>query len=133
MGKTVKIFEIRTTNHRQMVDITAKVENAITDIEEGLCHVHIPHTTAAVIINENADPDVQRDLLAAYETLIPNIRFKHTEGNSDAHLISTLLGPSLAIPVVGGRLKLGTWQGIFFVELDGPRSRKVWVSTIVGS
>ena len=113
-----------------MVEITTQVEHTITGIDEGLCHVHIPHTTAAIVINENADPDVQRDLLAAYETLIPNIDFKHMEGNSDAHLLATLLGPSLAIPIVGGRLQLGTWQGIYFVELDGPRSRKVWITTV---
>ena len=133
MGEPVKIIEVRTTSHRQMVDMTTKIENALSGIDEGLCHVHIPHTTAAVIINENADPDVQRDLLAAYETLIPNINFKHTEGNSDAHFLATLLGPSVAIPVAGGRLKLGTWQGVYFVELDGPRLRKVWISEVENS
>ena len=80
------------------------------------------------LINEHADPDVARDLLAAYEAMIPKIRFAHAEGNSDAHLMSTVLGSSVTIPVSDGRLRLGTWQGIFFVELDGPRTRKVWVS-----
>ncbi len=113
-----------------MVLITADVQRAVSQmgVNDGLCHVWVPHTTAAVVVNENADPDVARDLLAAYEELIPSIRFAHAEGNSDAHLLSTLLGPSVTIPVEGGRLRLGTWQGIFLVELDGPRSRGVWVS-----
>ena len=128
-------LEIGTHSHRQMVNISSQVQEALSrlDLDDGLCHVHIPHTTAAVVINENADPDVQRDLLAAYETLIPDIRFAHAEGNSDAHFIATLLGSSVSIPVANGRLQLGTWQGIFFVELDGPRSRKIWVSGLKSS
>jgi secondary thiamine-phosphate synthase enzyme len=124
----MKEIEVRTASHRQMVDITRQVDGVIDDGGDGVCHVYVPHTTAAVVINEHADPDVARDLLAAYEAMIPNIRFAHAEGNSDAHLMATILGSSVTIPVSDGRLRLGTWQGIFFVELDGPRSRKVWVS-----
>ncbi|MCG6947850.1 MAG: secondary thiamine-phosphate synthase enzyme YjbQ [Acidobacteria bacterium] len=120
-------IEVRTTSHRQMVDITRRVAATVEDIESGICHVYIPHTTAAVVINEHADPDVARDLIAAYEAMVPDIRFAHAEGNSDAHLMTTLLGSSVTVPVANGRLRLGTWQGIFFVELDGPRTRKVWV------
>lgn len=123
----MKQIEVRTTSHRQMVDITSQVSAAIV-APDGICHVYVPHTTAAVVINEHADPDVARDLVAAYEAMVPNIRFAHAEGNSDAHLMSTLLGGSVTIPVENGRLQLGTWQGIFFVELDGPRTRKVWIS-----
>jgi secondary thiamine-phosphate synthase enzyme len=125
---TVNQIEVRTASHRQMVDITRQVASAIEGADDGVCHVYVPHTTAAVVINEHADPDVARDLLAAYEAMIPKIRFAHAEGNSDAHLMSTVLGGSVIVPVENGRLQLGTWQGIFFVELDGPRSRKVWVS-----
>jgi secondary thiamine-phosphate synthase enzyme len=110
-----------------MVDITSEVTATIEDFD-GICHVYVPHTTAAVVINEHADPDVARDLIAAYEEMVPKIRFAHAEGNSDAHLLSTLLGGSVTVPVENGRLQLGTWQGVFFVELDGPRTRTVWVS-----
>jgi secondary thiamine-phosphate synthase enzyme len=111
-----------------MVDITRQVAAAIDGAEDGTCQVYVPHTTAAVVINEHADPDVARDLIAAYEAMVPDIRFAHAEGNSAAHLMTTLLGSSVSVPVEDGRLRLGTWQGIFFVELDGPRTRKVWVS-----
>ncbi len=122
------IIEVQTRSHREMVDITSMVVAAIDCRDDGFCHVYVPHTTAAVVINESADPDVARDLTAAYEAMIPKIPFAHAEGNSDAHLLSTLLGSSVTVPITDGRLSLGTWQGIFFVELDGPRSRKVIVS-----
>jgi len=120
-------IEVRTASHRQMVDITRQVAAAIDGTGDGICHVYVPHTTAAVVINEHADPDVARDLIAAYEAMVPDIPFAHAEGNSDAHLMTTLLGSSVTVPVEDGRLRLGTWQGIFFVELDGPRTRKVLV------
>ncbi|MBD3853955.1 MAG: YjbQ family protein [Acidobacteria bacterium] len=123
-------IEVRTGAHREMIDITRAVAAAVEGAGDGLCHVYVPHTTAAVVINEHADPDVARDLTAAYEAMVPQIRFAHAEGNSDAHLMATLLGSSVTVPVEAGRLRLGTWQGIFFVELDGPRSRKVWVSLL---
>jgi len=122
-------IDVRTNARREMVDITRLVNDAVHDADDGLCHVYVPHTTAAVVINEHADPDVARDLTAAYEAMVPPMRFAHAEGNSDAHLMATVLGSSVTVQVEGGRLRLGTWQGIFFVELDGPRSRKVWVST----
>ena len=121
-------IEVRTASHRQMVDITRQVAAAIDGTGDGICHVYVPHTTAAVVINEHADPDVARDLIAAYEAMVPDVQFAHAEGNSDAHLMTTLLGSSVTVPVEDGRLRLGTWQGIFFVELDGPRTRKVSVS-----
>ncbi len=129
MEESMKI-EVRSGARREMIDITNKVADAVEGAGDGLCHVFVPHTTAAVVINEHADPDVARDLTAAYEAMVPQIRFAHAEGNSDAHLMATLLGSSVTVPVEGGRLRLGTWQGIFFVELDGPRSRKVWVSLV---
>jgi secondary thiamine-phosphate synthase enzyme len=125
-------LEIRTNAKSQMVTITGEVQRALGEMGagDGLCHVHVPHTTAAVVVNENADPDVARDLLAAYRAMVPDLRFAHAEGNSDAHLLSTVLGCSVTLPVEGGRLRLGTWQGIFFVELDGPRRRRVWVTLV---
>jgi secondary thiamine-phosphate synthase enzyme len=123
-------IEVRTQKRRQMVDITGEVTSAVAGSSGTLCHVYVPHTTAAVVINEHADPDVARDLVAAYEAMIPAIRFAHAEGNSDAHLMSTLLGSSVTIPCDNGRLALGTWQGIFFVEFDGPRTRRVTVSIL---
>jgi secondary thiamine-phosphate synthase enzyme len=124
------MIEVRTTARRQMVDITSRVAAALDGSGDCLCHVFVPHTTAAVVINESADPDVARDLTSAYEAMVPSIRFHHAEGNSDAHLLATLLGSSVIVPVEAGRLQLGTWQGIFFVELDGPRSRKIRVTRI---
>lgn len=123
-------IEVRSGARREMIDITRAVAATVEGAGDGLCHVFVPHTTAAVVINEHADPDVARDLTAAYEAMVPQIRFAHAEGNSDAHLMATLLGSSVTVPVEAGRLRLGTWQGIFFVELDGPRSRKVWVSLL---
>jgi len=123
-------IEIRSGAHREMIDITSKVAAAVEGTDGGWCQVFVPHTTAAVVINEHADPDVARDLTAAYKAIVPQIHFAHAEGNSDAHLMATLLGSSVTVPIEGGRLRLGTWQGIFFVELDGPRSRKVWVTVV---
>lgn len=124
------IIEVRTSARRQMIDITARVTATVSSRDNGLCHVFVPHTTAAVVINESADPDVARDLVAAYQAMVPSIPFAHAEGNSDAHLLATLLGSSVSVPLGVGRLQLGTWQGIFLVELDGPRMRKVRVSCL---
>lgn len=125
-------FGIRTTARTELVNITSRVAEAVLDLggDPTLCHVFIPHTTAAVVINEAADPDVVRDLAAAYRAMVPDLSFAHAEGNSDAHLFATLLGSSVTIPVEEGRLQLGTWQGVFFVDLDGPRTRRVWVSVV---
>jgi len=123
---------VRTSARTELVDITSRIDSALAELgpELRLCHVWVPHTTAAVVVNESADPDVARDLAAAYRAIVPEIPFRHTEGNSDAHFLSTLLGCSITLPVTGGRLRLGTWQGIFLVELDGPRSRRVWLNTM---
>jgi secondary thiamine-phosphate synthase enzyme len=113
-----------------MLNITAQVRAVVEQLETetGVVHVYVPHTTAAVVINEAADPDVVTDLVSAYGAMVPDVPFRHAEGNSDAHLLATVLGSSIAVPLQASRLCLGTWQGIFFVELDGPRSRKVWVT-----
>lgn len=120
-------FSVRTTAREEIVIVTAEVQRALTTLEagEGICTIIVPHTTCAISVNENADPDVPRDLVAAFRAMIPDVRFRHGEGNSDAHLLSTLIGSSLSWPVRNGRLVLGTWQAIYFIELDGPRTRTV--------
>ena len=121
-------IDVRTTARRDMVDVTAQIQRAIAGLDGGdAVLVWVPHTTAAVVVNENADPDVRHDLLAAYEAMVPGVDFRHAEGNSDAHLLATLLGTQVMVPLDEGRLRLGTWQGIYLVELDGPRSRRLWL------
>ena len=119
--------QLKTDRRQDLIDITALVETDLKEasVGEGLCVVFVTHTTAALTINENADPDVPRDMLVKLTQLVPeNDNYRHLEGNSDAHILSTLIGCSLTIPVEHGKLVLGTWQGIFFVELDGPRQRR---------
>lgn len=126
----MKEIAVRTTNHTQFVNIDARVEEAIaaTGIREGICHVFVPHTTAGVTINENADPDVPRDMLMALDKAIPwQDRYRHLEGNSAAHVKSSLVGASETVLVEAGNLVLGTWQSLFFCEFDGPRTRNVLV------
>jgi len=126
-------INITTNKHSEMIDFTEEVNALIpAGFKSGICHIFCQHTTAGLTINENADPDVQRDLLAATEELVPwnNKLFRHFEGNSAAHLKASLMGFSQTVPVVDGRLCLGTWQGIYFCEFDGPRSRKVLVQFI---
>lgn len=122
-------FEVTTSDREQIVIVTREVEAALArmDAGSGLCMVFTPHTTAAITVNENADPDVPADLVRALRAMVPSVRFDHDEGNSDAHLLSALIGPSVTLPVQDRRLRLGTWQGIYFVELDGPRTRRVEV------
>lgn len=124
-----KTFSVRTTEREQIVIITEEVQRALSEIAtgDGICTIIVPHTTCAISVNENADPDVPRDLTLALQAMIPNVDFRHGEGNSDAHLLSTIIGTSLSWPYRNGKLVLGTWQGIYFIELDGPRSRKVTV------
>jgi secondary thiamine-phosphate synthase enzyme len=122
-------FEVRTTAREQILIITKDVQRALAELtgEDGICTIVTPHTTCAISVNENADPDVPADLTKALRAMVPNVDFRHGEGNSDAHLLSMLIGTSLSWPYKKGKLVLGTWQGIYFVELDGPRSRKVTV------
>ena len=121
-------FSVRTGARVEIRLITREVEAALTGlgVTEGLCTILVPHTTAAVSINENADPDVPLDVARALEALVPDVPFDHGEGNSDAHFLSTLIGVSVTVPW-RGRLLLGRWQGIYFIELDGPRTREVQV------
>ena len=129
----MKEISLQTHSNVELIDITAAVQKAIGEekIEEGICLVYTPHTTAAVTINENADPDVPRDILAALDSAVPfSANYRHAEGNSAAHVKSSLVGASEMIIIENGSLVLGTWQSIFFCEFDGPRTRKVLISII---
>jgi secondary thiamine-phosphate synthase enzyme len=124
---------VRTAARCQFVDITAEVARAVraAGVRDGLCLVWCPHTTAGITVNENADPDVPADLLLGLERVVDaRWPFRHAEGNSDAHLKSTLVGCERTIAVRGGQLRLGTWQGIWFCEFDGPRTRHVEVTVL---
>jgi len=124
---------VKTHSRTELVDITAQLARLVQEskVLSGLLTLFVPHTTAAVTINENADPSVQHDLLGELNRLIPLTGpYQHTEGNAAAHVKSTVVGPSLTLFIENGRLALGTWQGLFFCEFDGPRSRKVWVKII---
>ena len=129
-------IDVNTSSHTQMLDITDRVQKAVTDsgVKDGICTVFIPHTTAAVTINENADPDVVRDFTTEINKIVPwEDGYHHFEGNSAAHLKSSMIGFSEQIIIDEGRLVLGTWQGIYFCEYDGPRRRKVYVKVIGAS
>ena len=131
----MKEISIETHSRVEMIDITAAVQKAVREekIEKSICLVYTPHTTAAITINENADPDVPRDILAALERAVPfSANYRHAEGNSAAHVKSSLVGASELVIIENGRLVLGTWQSIFFCEFDGPRTRKVLISIIAG-
>ncbi len=124
---------IRTQSRIELVDITAQIQKFIRDnkVESGLLVLFVPHTTAAITVNENADPSVQHDILNEFNRLIPLTgSYQHAEGNSAAHIKSTLIGPSQTFLIEGGKLALGTWQGLFFCEFDGPRTRKVWIKIV---
>jgi secondary thiamine-phosphate synthase enzyme len=126
-------INLQTNSRVEMIDITASVQAVINSkkISNGLCIIFSPHTTAAITINENADPDVPRDILAALDKAVPfSANYRHAEGNSAAHVKSSLIGASELVIIENGCLVLGTWQSIFFCEFDGPRPRKVLISII---
>ena len=126
-------FELRTRDRDDWIDMTDRVEAAVRDsgVAEGVCVVFVPHTTAASTVNENADPDVPRDVKLSLSVISPQRPFfRHLEGNSDAHVKTSLVGPSVTLIVSGGRLLLGTWQSVWFTEFDGPRTRTVFVRTM---
>jgi secondary thiamine-phosphate synthase enzyme len=129
----MKELSLQTRSRFEMIDITAGVQKAVSEekIESGICLIYTPHTTAAVTINENADPDVPRDILAALDKAVPlSANYRHAEGNSASHVKSSLVGASELVIIENGRLVLGTWQSIFFCEFDGPRTRKVIIKVL---
>lgn len=128
-------FTIKTSQKNEMINITSKVEEFVlkSKIENGICIVYCPHTTAGITINENADPDVVYDILMGLNNIVySKWDYRHIEGNSDAHIKSSLMGCEKTIIIENGHLKLGTWQGIFFCEFDGPRQRRVELKIIKG-
>jgi secondary thiamine-phosphate synthase enzyme len=129
----IKQLKVRTTSRVDLVDITHLVQKAVSEakVESGLCTLYVPHTTAAVTINENADPSVRSDIIKELNKVIPfDNHYSHLEGNAAAHIKSTLTGCSETLLVEGGSLVLGTWQGIYFCEFDGPRSRTLMVKVV---
>ena len=131
----MKRVTVQTRKRIEMIDITGTVNAVLREkgADSGLCVIFVPHTTAAVTINENADPDVPRDILMQLDTLVPlNNNYRHREGNSAAHIKSSLIGASEMLFVEGGRLVCGTWQSVFFCEFDGPRTRKAFVEITGG-
>ncbi len=126
-------ISVKTNARTQMIDITSKVRQAVADthIKDGLVHIFSMHTTGAITINENADPSVETDILNTINTIVPwDNNYRHMEGNSAAHLKTSLFGASELVSLEDGRLVLGTWQGIYFCEFDGPRNRKVNIKII---
>ena len=126
-------IKVITRKRNEMVDITANIQKIVTDenIQNGIAVVYVPHTTAGVTINEGADPSVQRDLIETLKKIIPETGdYHHMEGNSDAHIKSSIIGSSVTVIIENKRLVLGTWQHIFFLEGDGPRTRKVYIEII---
>ena len=126
----MRIIEVKTQAREELVDITARVREELvsSSVKDGICYVYVPHTTAAVTINENADPSVKEDILMALRKIVPDsLPYRHSEGNSPAHVKACLIGSSIKVIIDEGQLALGTWQGIFFCEFDGPRSRNVFI------
>jgi secondary thiamine-phosphate synthase enzyme len=124
----IKQFTIKTSKRNEFIDITKNIQSVAEGVSEGVMTVFSPHTTTAITINENADPDVPRDILKKLEELIPQRgNFAHMEGNSDAHIKASLFGSSVRVIIKDGQLLLGTWQSIFFCEFDGPRTRTFYV------
>lgn len=128
-----RTLAVKTSRRTELRDITAEVQKAVTSsgVSAGVCHLYVPHTTAGITINENADADVPRDIEAALERMVPKDGpYKHYEGNADSHIKSTLVGVSQTVQIESGRLQLGRWQAIFFCEFDGPRQREVRVKIV---
>lgn len=126
----MQMLRVKTNRRTQLVDVTQEIEQVVAEsgTREGVCYVYIPHTTAAVMINEQADPDVASDLEGVFDRLVPHKGpYRHAEGNTDSHAKAAMVGASQVIFIERGKLALGTWQGVFFCEFDGPRERKMWV------
>ena len=127
-------IELHTNKNSEFIDITTQIQKKISqsEISDGVCVVFVPHTTAGITINENADPDVVKDILMMLDQKIPasDSVYRHSEGNSAAHIKATLIGSSVSVIIENRKLQLGTWQGIYFCEFDGPRKREIWVKVV---
>lgn len=129
----MKILEVQSHSKEEFIDITSQVKKFVSSssIKSGLCFIYVPHTTAGVMINENADPSVKKDIVMTLRTIVPDsLPYSHLEGNSPAHVKASLVGSSVSMILEDGELSLGTWQGIFFCEFDGPRKRRVFLKVI---
>jgi len=126
-------ISIKSKYRTEFINITNEVQNVVNSsgVKEGVCYIFVPHTTAGVTINEAADPDVVDDIQQSLNKLVPHSsHYQHTEGNADSHIKASIIGSSEVVFIENGRLKLGTWQGVFFCEFDGPRNRRVWVKIL---
>jgi secondary thiamine-phosphate synthase enzyme len=131
----IHTLSVRTNSRIEMVDITRKIQEQVKEsgVTEGVCHIFVAHTTAGLTINENADPSVQSDIIMVLNKIISDREsYRHSEGNSPAHIKASLMGPNLTILVADGGLLLGTWQGVYLCEFDGPRTRKVHIKIMAG-
>ncbi|MBD3258100.1 YjbQ family protein [candidate division GN15 bacterium] len=129
----MKEVKVKTSQREELIDVTSDVQSAVNEsgMTSGVVVCFVPHTTAGITINENADPDVKRDILYKLNKEIPQADgYRHGEGNSDAHIKASLMGSSVQVIVEGGRLALGTWQGVYFCEFDGSRSRNLWIQAV---
>lgn len=128
-------LQVRTSSHAELVDITAEVQRVVREsgVQQGVCHVFAPHTTAGLTLNEHYDPSVVEDILMVLDKLVPwRGGYHHSEGNAAAHVKASLMGNSVTVFVQNGTLALGTWQGLFLAEFDGPRQRQVWIKVVSG-
>jgi secondary thiamine-phosphate synthase enzyme len=126
-------ISLKTNSRTELIDITERIQRVVDNskVEKGICVVFVPHTTAGITINENADPSVRKDILKELNKIVPfDDDYSHSEGNAAAHIKASLMGASLNVIIQGGALALGTWQGIYFCEADGPRTREVWIKII---
>ena len=131
----LKVLNIRTSRRNEIIDITDEVRRVVreSNVKSGICVLYCPHTTAALTVNENADPSVRLDISEHLSEMVPHTKpYRHLEGNADSHIKSVLVGPSLTLIVENGDIVLGTWQGVFFCEFDGPRNRKLYVKVVEG-
>ena len=131
----IKKLEIKTNSRSEIIDITDKIQKIISDskIKSGICIIYVPHTTAGITVNENYDPSVRTDILDYLEKIAPpSARYRHTEGNADSHIKTSVVGSSATLVIEDGKILLGSWQGIMFCEFDGPRNRKLVVKIIAG-
>jgi secondary thiamine-phosphate synthase enzyme len=129
----IREIEVVTTSGNQMVDITNNLQQEVTKsgVKDGICYLYVPHTTAGITVNEHADPSVREDILTKLTELVPpGEGYRHVEGNADAHIKASIIGSSAAVIIEGGRIRLGSWQGVFFCEFDGPRRRRLFLKLI---
>jgi secondary thiamine-phosphate synthase enzyme len=125
-------LQVKTQTHSELLDITPRIQHTVTEsgVQEGVCHVFVPHTSAGLVLNENWDPDVRADIVRALSVMVPDVPYQHAGGNSPAHLLSAVVGSSATLLIQEGRLFLSKWQGVYLAEFDGPRQRRVMLKIV---